>query len=315
MNMLIIEPQEMNAANKLLTSIGVDMESIDFIHKDNTYYHAKTKEEFKDFLSYLISKYPNISDIHIAKDGIGIKLYAKINGKSQNLNAISISANNYTTIEIDGITFVNTYFNRHIKNIVNPHYVQEDFIDEISIPLCGSYQLRSATAGQDASIRLLKINNLVDKSLIRNNVLYLLETPYCIMDDDRLESCLDVKSVELNETIKQQLVLYKKTVSQIFNHLTGLSNIRFEETDLRVKLEQKNNEEITAIVLKKYRISTYQKDMAIDYLINNYEVFYHPIFAHFIDSCTGVEKDSIIGEFKSPEALKDYLIAIKMLEI
>lgn len=72
MNMLIIEPQEMNAANKLLTSIGVDMESIDFIHKDNTYYHAKTKEEFKDFLSYLISKYPNISDIHIAKDGIGI---------------------------------------------------------------------------------------------------------------------------------------------------------------------------------------------------------------------------------------------------
>jgi len=207
MNMLIIEPQEMNAANKLLTSIGVDMESIDFIHKDNTYYHAKTKEEFKDFLSYLISKYPNISDIHIAKDGIGIKLYAKINGKSQNLNAISTSANNYTTIEIDGITFVNTYFNRHIKNIVNPHYVQEDFIDEISIPLCGSYQLRSATAGQDASIRLLKINNLVDKSLIRNNVLYLLETPYCIMDADRLESCLDVKSVELNETIKQPSIL------------------------------------------------------------------------------------------------------------
>ena len=50
-------------------------------------------------------------------------------------------------------------------------------------------------------------------------------------------------------------------------------------------------------------------------IIENYKVFYNPIFSHFIESCLGVEKDRIIGDFKSPEALKDYIIAIKMLRI
>ena len=315
--MLTLDLHELNIANSFLSSLGTNMESIEFIHKNNLYYNSKTKEELKDILSYILLKHPLTSDIHIRKGMNGIRLHASITGQSHNLNAKCTKDDNYKTIEIDGIIFLNSYFNRHIKNILTPEYIQEDFIDNVSVPLFGSYRLRSATAGEDASIRLLRINGFVDNSTMKSNVLYLDEKPYYIIDLSNLDNFVSDGVITINDNIKEQLRLYKITVDKVFNHLMRVTdNIYFlRETDLKLKLEQKDNEEIQATVIKKYNIAKSDKNLALDYLIDNYKVFYNPIFSNFIENCVGVEKDETIGDFKSPEAFKDYLITMKMLKI
>lgn len=314
--MLTIETHEMTIANSFLKLLGTDMSAIEFICKDKTYYNTKTKEEVKDILSYILWKHPNISDIHLSTGINGINIRVRSAGNFVNLNAICLPDNHYKTIEIDGIKFLNTYFNRHIKNILNKKFVYEDFLDNINIPLCGSYRLRSGTMGKDATIRLLKVNSFIDNITMKSNVLYLQANPYYVIDMPKLDSFVsDV--IKLNDNIKNQLQFYKINVDKVFNHLMSITNniYVFKETDLKLKLEQKDNDEIQATVLKNYKLSITEKNLVIDYLIDNYEVFYNPIFSYFIESCVGIEKDLIIGEFKSSEALKDYLTTMKMLKI
>lgn len=315
--MLKLEQHEINTANSFLKSLGANIKDIEFIHKNNTYYNTKTKEELKDLLSYILLKYPLISDIHISKRSNGIDIRSRMAGNLQNLNATCLPDNNYATIEIDGITFLNSYFNRHIKNILNTQHDQEDFIDDISIPLCGSYRLRSSTRGEDACIRLLKVNNLINNPTMKSNVLYLQEKPYYIIDILKLDGSVDHNVIKLTDNIKEMLELYKKNIDKVFNHLTSLTENIYLSTasDFKLKLEQKKDSEIKATILKNYNFSTIEKNIVLDYLINNYKVFYNPVFSYFIEDCIGLEKDSIIGEFKSPEALLDYLTAIKMLKI
>lgn len=317
MNMLTIEPHEMYIANRFLSTLGATMNTIDFVCKNKTYYNTKTKEELKDILNYILCKYPNISDIHLSKGVNGLIIRVRTVGNLIDLNAICLPANNYKTIEIDGITFLNTYFHRHIKNISNTKFIHEDFIDNINVPLCGSYRLRSGTMGKDATIRLLKANSFIDDITIKSNVLYLQDNPYYIIDIANLDRFIGDKVIKLNDSIKYQLQLYKTTIANVFNHLIHLTeNIYlYTESDLKLKLEHQDNEEIKANILKNYNLSTNEKNIVLDYLIENYEVFSNPIFSYFIQDCVGLEKDGIIDEFKSAEALKDYLTTIKMLRI
>ena len=317
MNMLTIEPHEMYIANRFLSKLGATMNTIDFVCKNNTYYNTKTKEELKDILSYILLKHPIISDIHLSKGINGISIRVRSAGSLINLNAICLPDNNYKTIEIDGIKFLNTYFSRHIKNILNKQYVQEDFLDNVNVPLCGYYRIRSATMGQDATMRLLKVNSFLDNVTMKSNVLYLQDNPYYIIDIANLDSFIGDEVIKLNDSIKYQLQLYKTTIDNVFNHLIHLTeNIYlYTESDLKLKLEHQDNEEIKANILKNYNLSTNEKNIVLDYLIENYEVFSNPIFSYFIQDCVGLEKDGIIDEFKSAEALKDYLTTIKMLRI
>jgi hypothetical protein len=314
--MLTLAPHEINIANSFLKPLEIDITNIQFINKNNTYYNAKTKEEIKDFLSYVILHYPLTSDIYISKGIKGINITSSFAGVLQ-INAVCLPENNYETIEIDGISFLNTCFNRHIKNILNAKHIQEDFIDMINVPLYGSYKLRSSSMGNDASVRLLRINGSIDNPTMKSNVLYLQEKPYYIIDLSNLDNFVSDGVITINDKIKEQLQLYKITVDKVFNHLMRVTDNIYilRETDLKLKLEQKDNEEIKATVIKKYNIAKSDKKLVLDYLIDNYKVFYDPIFSNFIENCVGVEKDEIIGDFKSPEALKDYLTAIKMLKI
>lgn len=313
--MLTLAPHEMNIANSFLKTLETDITNIQFINKNNTYYNAKTKEEIKDFLSYVMLHYPLTSDIYISKGTKGINITSSFAGVLQ-INAVCLPENNYETIEIDGISFLNTYFNRHIKNILNAKHIQEDFIDMINVPLYGSYKLRSSLMGNDASVRLLRLNGSIDNPTMKSNVLYLQEKPYYIIDLSNLDNFVD-GVITINDNIKEQLQLYKITVDKVFNHLMRVTDNIYvlRETDLKLKLEQKDNEEIQVTVIKKYNISKSDKNIALDYLIDNYNVFYNPIFSNFIEDFIGIQKESIMGEFKSPEAFKDYLITVKMLKI
>jgi hypothetical protein len=315
--MLTIETHEMTIANSFLKLLGTDMSAIEFICKNEIYYNTKTKEELKDVLSYILLKHPHISDIHLSKGMKGISFRVRNSGNFINLNAVCLPDNNYRTIEIDGITFLNTYFNRHIKNISNIQYVQEDFIDNINVPLFGSYRIRSATMGQDASLRLLKVNSLIDNVKMKINVLYLQENPYYVIDIANLDSFIDDDIIKLNDSIKHQLKLYKTTINKVFNHINSVTeNIYlYTESNLRLKLQYQDNEEIQATILKNYNLSINEKNLVLDYLIENYEVFYNPIFAYFIENCVELENDGTTCEFKSAEALKDYLTVIKMMKI
>ena len=313
--MLTLAPHEMNIANSFLKTLETDITNIQFINKNNTYYNAKTKEEIKDFLSYVMLHYPLTSDIYISKGTTGINITSSFAGVLQ-INAVCLPENNYETIEIDGISFLNTYFNRHIKNILNAKHIQEDFIDMINVPLYGSYKLRSSLMGNDASVSLLRLNGSIDNPTMKSNVLYLQEKPYYIIDLSNLDNFVD-GVITINDNIKEQLQLYKITVDKVFNHLMRVTDNIYvlRETDLKLKLEQKDNEEIQVTVIKKYNISKSDKNIALDYLIDNYNVFYNPIFSNFIEDFFGIQKESIMGEFKSPEAFKDYLITVKMLKI
>lgn len=315
--MFTIETHEMTIANSFLKLLGADMSAIEFICKNEIYYNTNTKEELKDILSYILLKYPIISDIHLSKSKNGINIRVRSAGNLIALNPICSSANNYKTIEIDGITFLNTYFNRHIQNILKTEFFRDDFIDNINIPLCGSYCLRSATMGQDATIRLLKVNNFINNVTMKSNVLYLQENPYYIIDIANLDSFVGDDVIKLNDGIKHQLQLYKKTIDKVFNHLISVTeNIYlYIESDLKLKLQYKDNEEIHPTILKNYNLSPNEKNIVLDYLIEHYEVFYNPIFAYFIESCVELETDGIKGEFKSAEALKDYLTVVKMMKI
>lgn len=315
--MLTIETNEMTIANSFLKLLGTDMSAIEFICKNETYYNTKTKEELKDILSYILLKHPLISDIHLSKNIDGINIRVRSAGSLINLNAICLAANNYKTIEIDGITFLNAYFNRHIKNILNTEHVQEDFLDIINVPLCGSYRIRSATIGQSATFRLLKVNSFLDNVTMKSNVLYLQKNPYYVIDISNLDSFVDDDIIKLNDNIKHQLQLYKTTIDKVFIHLISVTeNIYlYTESDLKLKLQYQDNEEIHPTILKNYNLSMTEKNIVLDYLIENYEVFYNPIFSYFIESCVGLENDGTTSEFKSAEALKDYLTVIKMLKI
>lgn len=315
--MLTIEKHEMTVANSFLKLLGTDMSAIEFICKNKTYYNTKTKEDLKDVLSYIILKHPIISDIHLSKGINGINIRVRSAGRLINLDAICLPDNNYKTIEIDGITFLNTYFNRHIKNILKTEFFHDDFIDNINVPLCGYYCIRSATMGQDATIRLLKVNNFINNVTMKSNVLYLQENPYYIIDIDNLDNFVDDDVIKLNNSIKHKLQLYKTTIDKVFNHLISVTeNIYlYTDSDLKLKLQYKDNEEIHPSILKNYNLSVTEKNIILDYLIENYEVFYNPIFAYFIESCVGSENDGITGEFKSAEGLKDCLTVIKMLKI
>jgi hypothetical protein len=315
--MLTIETHEMTIANSFLKLLGADMSAIEFICKDKTYYNTKTKEELKDILSHILLKHPLISDIHLSKDINGINIRIRSAGRLINLNAICLSANNYKTIEIDGITFLNTYFNRHIKNILNTQHLQDDFLDNINVPLCGSYRLRSATIGKEATIRLLKVNSFLDNETMNSNVLYLQDNPYYIIDIANLDSFIGDNVIKLNDNIKYQLQLYKTTIKKLFHHLIRVTeNIYlYTESDFKLKLQHQDNEEIQATILKNYNFSTNEKNVVLDYLLENYEVFYNPIFSYFIESCVRLENDGTTSEFKSAEAFKDYLTVIKMLKI
>ena len=170
--------------------------------------------------------------------------------------------------------------------------------------------------GNDASVRLLRLNGSIDNPTMKSNVLYLQEKPYYIIDLSNLDNFVD-GVITINDNIKEQLQLYKITVDKVFNHLMRVTDNIYvlRETDLKLKLEQKDNEEIQVTVIKKYNISKSDKNIALDYLIDNYNVFYNPIFSNFIEDFFGIQKESIMGEFKSPEAFKDYLITVKMLKI
>lgn len=315
--MLTIETHEMTIANSFLKLLGADMSAIEFICKDKTYYNTKTKEELKDILSYILLKHPIISDIHLSKGINGINIRVRSAGNLIALNPICVPENNYKTIEIDGIKFLNTYFNRHIKNILKTEFFHDDFTDNINIPLCGSYCLRSATMGQDATIRLLKVNNFINNVTMKSNVLYLQENPYYIIDIANLDSFVDDDVIKLNDSLKYQLQLYKTTIDKLFIHLISVTkNIYlYIESDLKLKLQYKDNEEIHPTILKNYNFSTNEKNVVLDYLLENYEVFYNPIFSYFIESYVRLENDVTTGDFESAEALKDYLTVIKMLKI
>jgi hypothetical protein len=221
--MLTIETHEMTIANSFLKLLGKDISAIEFICKNKTYYNTKTKEELKDILSHILLKHPLISDIHLSKDINGINIRVRSAGRLINLNAICLPANNYKTIEIDGITFLNTYFNRHIKNMLNKQHVQDDFLDDINVPLCGSYRLRSATIGQSATMRLLKVNSFIDNVTMKSNVLYLQKNPYYLVDISNLDSFIGDNVIKLNDNIKHQIKLYKTTIDKAFNHLISVT--------------------------------------------------------------------------------------------
>lgn len=319
--MLKIENNDLDKINEFLSLLNTDLSSIDYIEKDNFFYNSKTKETINHFLTYILVNYKDITDLHFNFDSYQkiITLRVRKNGDMHD-TTITISANdNYELAKSNNQSFSIDVFKDILEQIRGPSSMETgqtyNFYSELDIPMFGIYRLRSSSCGHDGITRLLKSkdNSFAD---INYNVFEIKENPIYIIEAELLDGVFIHNSgVTFTPEIQTKIDLYESKLDKMFTKFKGKLNI-YKYKKIKIILEYKGNNTINVIIPNTYSIGRVEMNKTIlKYVLKHYSDFYDPIFTAFIEDVTQVKFDSIIGEFKNPEAFKDYLTTLDMLKV
>lgn len=320
--MLKIENNELHKITEFLGLLNTDLSSLDYIEKDDFFYNVKTKESINHFLTYLLMHYRNITDLHFNFDPWQqiINLRIRQHGEMQN-TAITLSANdNYTIAKINKHSFSTEMFKEMLETIRLYSSMESgksyDFHCDLNIPMFGQYRLRSAASGHDGIVRLLRLTDNSRLDSINHNIMQLKRNPVYTIETELKDGILIHNSqVKFTPEIQSKIDLYENKLNKMFDLYKDRLNI-YKDKKMIIVLEYEGNNIINVTIPKNYHISKVEMDKTIfKYVMKHYSDFYDPIFTAFIEDVTQTKFDAIIGEFKTPDAFKDYLITIDMLKV
>lgn len=319
--MLKIENNDLDKINEFLSLLNTDLSSIDYIEKDNFFYNAKTKETINHFLTYILVNYKDITDLHFNFDSYQkiIRLRVRKNGDMHD-TSITISANdNYELAKSNNQSFSIDVFKDILEQIRGPSSMETgqtyDFYSELDIPMFGMYRLRSSSCGHDGITRLLK-HKENNKSDINYNVMEIKENLLYTIEAELIDGVfIHNIGVTFTPEIQTKIDLYESKLDKMFNKFKGKLNI-YKYNKIKIVLEYMGNNTINVIIPNTYSIGRVEMNKTIlKYVLKHYSDFYDPIFTAFIEDVTQVKFDPIIGEFKTPEAFKDYLTTLDMIKV
>jgi hypothetical protein len=333
--MLKIETNELDKITEFLGLLNTDLNSLDYIEKDDFFYNVKTNEAINHFLTYLLINYQNFTDLHFTFDPRQKIINVRVRQLGQMYKtSITLSASdNYEIAKINNHSF-STYMFKEILEVIQLNSSMEngkdyDFKHDLNIPMFGEYRLRSAVCGHDGITRLLKLHEENNMDTINCNIMKIDRNPIYTIEvevkegflihDGKLqlkESVLIHNSkVQFTPEIQSKIDLYEEKLDKMFKTFKGNVNI-YKYKKMKIVLEYEGNNVINVTIPNTYSIGRVEMDKVIlNYVLKNYSDFYDPIFTSFIEDVTQIKFDSIIGEFKTPEAFKDYLTTIGMLKI
>jgi hypothetical protein len=191
-----------------------------------------------------------------------------------------------------------------------------DFKHDLNIPMFGEYRLRSAVCGHDGMTRLLKLHEENNMDTINCNIMKIDINPIYTIEVELKEGFLIHNSkVQFTPEIQSKIELYEEKLDKMFKTFKGKVNI-YKYKKMKIVLEYEGNNVINVTIPNTYSIGRVEMDKVIlKYVLKNYSDFHDPIFTSFIEDVTQIKFDSIIGEFKTPEAFKNYLMTIDMLKV
>lgn len=333
--MLKIETNELDKITEFLGLLNTDLSSIDFIKKDDFFYNVKTKELVNHFLTYILINYEHVSDLHFTFDPRQktISLRLRTHGSLHNTSIMLSASDNYETAKINNHSFSTEMFKEMLETVQLNSSMETgknyDFKLDLNIPMFGQYRLRSAVCGHDGITRLLKISNENGVNPFNYNILEIERNPIYTIEVELKEGVLihdgnlqlkenvftHNSKVQFTPEIQGKIDLYEEKLDKMFKKFKGKVNI-YKYRKMKIVLEYEGNNVINVTIPNTYSIGRVEMDKVIlNYVLKNYSDFYDPIFTSFIEDVTQIKFDSIIGEFKTPEAFKNYLMTIDMLKV
>lgn len=321
--MFILEEKELEKAIEFLNILGCDLTFVDYIEKNNTIYHAKTFEPVHDLLIYLLFKYGDFTEIHFHfnEQNKNFDLRIRMCGQINSILSIINIKDDYSTIQFgtNSYPYSTEYFKDIIRTLSVPNstkYGQADFVHDVNLPVFGHYRLRMATLGCEGIVRLLR----KDENNSNNNVLKINPNPVYIFEAEIKNDTVNCNSnITITSEIIQKIKLYDESLSKMFDSMQTHINkpLNFWKVNkMKVYLEYKNSNEISVDISKNYLIDQpFMETSILQYLYKNYQDFYDPVFKNFIEDVTQIKIDPTMGEFKTPEDLKRYLILLDMIKI
>jgi len=323
--MLVLEKEKLEEIIDFLSVIGCKLQFLDYIQKDNTIYHAKTFEPVHDVLTYILIKYDDISELHFHfnQQNKNFDLRVRKSGNLISVPSIINIKDNYSTIQFGNNShpYSTEYFKDILRTLSDPNstkYGHADFINDVSIPAFGNYRLRMATLGYEGIIRLIKKDE--DNN---NNLLAIKPNPVYIFEAEIKDSIVNCNStITLTPEIKEKITTYENALSKMFDLIPKKvekfsKGINFYKSNkMKIGLEYIGENILNISIFKNYYIEKEDLQTYIsEYLYDNYQDFYDPIFTNFVEDVTQIKIDPIIGKFKNAEDFKDYLLALKILKI
>lgn len=237
--MLKIETNELDKITEFLGLLNTDLNSLDYIEKDDFFYNAKTNEAINHFLTYLLINYQNFTDLHFTFDPRQKIINVRVRQLGQMYKtSITLSASdNYKIAKINNHSF-STYMFKEILEVIQLNSSMEngkdyDFKHDLNIPMFGEYRLRSAVCGHDGITRLLKLHEENNMDTINCNIMKIDRNPIYTIEvevkegflihDGKLqlkESVLIYNSkVQFTPEIQSKIDLYEENLIRCSKHL------------------------------------------------------------------------------------------------
>lgn len=322
--MLVLKKEKLEEIIDFLSIIGCKLQFLDYIEKDNTIYHAKTFEPVHDLLTYLLVKYDHFTELHFHfnEQNKTFDLRIRNCGQLNSVSSIINSKDDYSTIQFgtNSYPYSTEYFKDILRTLSNPNstqYGQADFVNDVNVPAFGNYRLRMATLGCEGIVRLLRKN----ENNSNNNVLTINPNPVYIFEAEIKDDTVTCNSnITLTSEIIEKIKIYEQSLTKMFElipqNVKEFNGFDFHKDDkMKVCLEYRGQNSINVSILKNYFIKNDFIEHIVKYLYENYQDFYNPVFKNFVEDITQVKIDPLIGEFKSAEQFKDYLLTLNMLKI
>jgi len=320
--MLNIEEKEKNKIEKLLNQLSSNIDKIDYIKKDNIYYDNKTKEPINDVLTYIFGTFGPISDLHLVlhspNGNIGIG--GRHNGTMFDTKLIISPTDNYSKATYNNIN----YDTRSLKIIIDSLVADNndipvatrDYQEFINIPSFGAYKARHSHAGRDAITRLLPINKKEDENYINYDLLKIDENITYIIKVEVIDGELSHNNrIILNNEVKDKITIYYNSLDKMFQQYKNKINF-YQSNRLKIILEYNGDTDIKVSIQDGYYITRDEMDTTVlNYVLDNLNDFYNPVFNSFIEDLTQSKLDPIMGDFQSVDDLKNYLLVLKMQKI
>jgi hypothetical protein len=321
----------MTRINTFLGRLLTNLSSIDYVVKNNVFYPNKRLPPDYDLMSYVLKNYPNTNEIilmHKKNEG-KINLFAREHGIKNNLLDLLISHDdNYTTATNAEITCSTDCFRDYVSKITTKHHQNDDELIIAFIPECGLYRIRSGVMGTESVFKLMKLTP--DKIQNQSTVHWLnIDENPIYKTDVKLVDGLIVENhhLKLPKQVEDDIYCYINEINKLFSILCKegsittkyyIKNAYYKNDQLSIGLEYDKFENINLNVYGDYEtvfMICNGKKYFLEYIKKNCHIFYNPIFKNLIETVTQTKIDTLHGNFKDPDCLKNYLTTLEMMKV
>lgn len=329
--MLKIDENEITRINTFLARLSTNFSSIDYVVKNNVFHPNKRLPADYDLMSYVLKNYPNTSEIILVcqKNSGKINLFAREHVRKNNLLDLLISdEDNYKTATNEEITCSTDCFKDYLSKITSKTYQKCEGVEIAYIPDCGLYRIISGVMDSEAGFRLMKLipDNIYNQSTV--HWLNIDENPIYKIDFELADGLIvETSHFKLPKQVEDDVYHYIDEINKLFSSLSEddsiatkyyTKNAYYKNNQLSIGLEYDKFENINVNIYGDYEtffMICHGKKYFLNYIKENCQIFYNPIFKYLIETVTETKLDTSHGNFKEPECLKMYLTTLDMLKV